>query len=613
MQLRRSIPAAPVIAVLALTAAAGAAEGDPYLKSCYATGTVAPCVQLQPPFTAADAELSPDGKHVYAAVGQQAGAGYNGLRTFTVGASGTLTPDTGAAATTQQAPTDVDVSPDGKNVYVSAGNQLLVLNRDTGTGALAQAQCFGEPPCGAVTGTASFAGAAVSPDGSSVYVRGSNQLLVFDRDIAGGGLSQKSGAAGCLAEEVPSSPCSAAVGIAGSGIEIVVSPDGRHVYAPNESPGGVAVFGRDTGGTLTQQPGTAGGCITTGGTSGSTGGTECSPGLSTLAQARAVNVDAQGGFVIVSGVAGNTVFRRDRASGRLTETDCLDELGGAPAPAGCHEVKGATGGDAAFTPEGDDVVLNAAELGLSFFAVDRGSGKLTQRSTRGCLSVAPSPPCAYVPALLGGFGGLTVSQDGLHVFAAFSGGTIASIERDAAPACRGRTVTLRRNTTVLIPLACTDANGDRVTLEIAAPPANGTLGIVDTKRQRVAYSPEDNYTGRDSFAYRGRARGTRGAPATIGLRILARGRLVDRTPPNTRIRRAPAKATTSATALFTFTATERTSRFECKLDRQRYARCRSPKRYTGIKPGRHTFRVRAVDRAGNTDLSPAIRTWVRRR
>jgi DNA-binding beta-propeller fold protein YncE len=610
MQVRRYIFAAPaVIAVLALTAAAGAAEGDPYLKSCYATGNVSPCVPLQPPFTAADAELSPDGRHLYAAVGQQAGSGYNGVRPFDVGAGGSFTPGGGTAATTQQAPTDVDLSPDGKTVYVAAGNQLVVLNRDAGSGALAQSQCFGDPPCVAVTGAASFSSAAVSPDGTSVYVRGSSQLLVFDRDPGSDGLNQR----GCFAEEVASSPCPAAVGIAGSGLETVVAPDGRHVYVANESPGGVAVFNRAAGGMLTQQPGTAGGCVTTGGTSGGTGGTECAPGSGTLGQARAANVDPQGAFVVVSGAAGNTVFRRDQASGRLSETDCLDELGGGAAPAGCHEVKGAVGGDAAFTPNGNDLVLNAGDFGLSFFTLARGTGKLAQRSTRACLSAAPNPPCVYVPGLLGGLGGVTVSQNGLHVFAAFGGGAIASIERDSAPTCRARTVTLRRNATALIPLACTDANGDQVTLEIAAPPNNGTLGIVDAKRQRVSYRPEDNYKGRDSFAYRGRARGTRGEAATITLKILAIGRLVDRKPPNTRIKRGPLKTTTSRTALFGFSSTERRSRFECKLDKRRWARCKSPKSYTGLKRGRHTFRVRAIDRAGNTDLSPATRTWILRR
>jgi Ca2+-binding RTX toxin-like protein len=37
--------------------------------------------------------------------------------------------------------------------------------------------------------------------------------------------------------------------------------------------------------------------------------------------------------------------------------------------------------------------------------------------------------------------------------------------------------------------------------------------------------------------------------------------------------------------------------------------CSSPASYSGLAPGRHTFRVRAVDRAGNVDPSPAERSW----
>jgi hypothetical protein len=545
-------------------------------------------------------------------MGQQAGSGYNGVRAFDVGTDGALTPIAAAPATTGQPPTDVDPSPDGKSVYVAAGNQLIVLTRNAGTGALAQAQCFGEPPCAQVTGAASFSSAAVSPDGTNVYARGSNQLLVFDRDLGTGALTQKASTAGCLAEE-SALPCSTVVGIGGTGFETVVAPDGRHVYTSNSAPGGVAVFNRESTGSLTQQPGIAGGCITTDGTSGNAGGVECTPGAATLAQARAATIDAQGALLVVSGGAGATALRRDQASGRLTQTDCLDDAGGGAAPPGCHEVKGAAGGDAAFTPEGDDVVLNAGDLGLSFFRVDRGSGKLTQRAGRGCLSAAAAPPCATVPGLVGGLGGVAISPSGLRVFAAFGGGAIASLERDVAPTCKAKTLALRRNTTVWIPLACTDANGDPVTLEIAAPPDNGTLGIVDAKRKRVSYRPDENYKGRDSFEYRGRARGTRGAPASVTLKILAVGRLIDRKPPNTVIRRGPAGATSSPEASFVFRSTELRSRFECKLDKARWTPCRSPKTYSTLKRGRHTFGVRAIDRAGNIDLSPATRTWIRRR
>jgi len=46
------------------------------------------------------------------------------------------------------------------------------------------------------------------------------------------------------------------------------------------------------------------------------------------------------------------------------------------------------------------------------------------------------------------------------------------------------------------------------------------------------------------------------------------------------------------------------TRFECKLDRRSYAPCLSPETLK-LKVGKHVFRVRAVDAAGNVDQTPA--------
>lgn len=59
---------------------------------------------------------------------------------------------------------------------------------------------------------------------------------------------------------------------------------------------------------------------------------------------------------------------------------------------------------------------------------------------------------------------------------------------------------------------------------------------------------------------------------------------------------------------FTFSATEEGARFECRLDEDAYAPCSSPARERA-RPGRHTFRVRAIDAAGNADPTPGRRTW----
>jgi DNA-binding beta-propeller fold protein YncE len=577
-------------ALLLVAGAASGAEGDPFLKSCYSSAGTAPCTALTPPFSGLDVEVGSDGRHLYAAVAD-AGGGFNGLRLFDVGTGGTLTARSGAAHVTNQPPQDLDVSPDGRNLYVAAGSELVVLSRDPASGALAPAQ--------SLTGPSLFDSLGLSPDGTSVYARGPSHLTIFDRNAASGMLTQKA----CMTEET-ALPCTSARGIAGTSRETVVSADGRHVYTTNELPGGVAVFNRAADGTLTQP---AGGCVTVGGTSGSAGGAECAVGPGTLAQAVAATVDAQGGYVFVSAGGGQTVFRRDGASGALTQTDCLDEVGGAAPPAGCREATAAAGSDAAITPDGNHAVLNAQAIGIAFFAFDRTAGTLAQRT---CFSASATPTCIHAAGLGGGAGAVAVSSNGATVFAAFRGGSIASFERDVAPQCRNRVLTVRRRAPVWVPLACTDANGDEVKLAIAAPPLGGTLNGLDQARDRVRYTPEATYRGKDSFRYRGAARGTAGRTATVTLNIVAKPAKADRKPPNTLITAGPPKTSRSRAVRFAFRSTERGSEFQCKPDwRKRWASCSSPTSYGRLRSGAHSFQVRAIDPAGNADRSPAKRAW----
>ncbi|HZO07485.1 MAG TPA: NosD domain-containing protein [Solirubrobacterales bacterium] len=73
----------------------------------------------------------------------------------------------------------------------------------------------------------------------------------------------------------------------------------------------------------------------------------------------------------------------------------------------------------------------------------------------------------------------------------------------------------------------------------------------------------------------------------------------DTTRPNVTIEKAPKAKSTSTTAKFKFVSNEAGSKFKCKLDKKAFANCRSPKTYKKLKLGKHVFKVKATDAAGN--------------
>jgi hypothetical protein len=83
----------------------------------------------------------------------------------------------------------------------------------------------------------------------------------------------------------------------------------------------------------------------------------------------------------------------------------------------------------------------------------------------------------------------------------------------------------------------------------------------------------------------------------------------DTAAPDSTVQTAPNPTTTSTSATFTFTSTETGSVFECSLDNGGFAPCVGPVEYTELEYGTHSFAVRATDQAGNTDTTPATRSW----
>jgi hypothetical protein len=78
--------------------------------------------------------------------------------------------------------------------------------------------------------------------------------------------------------------------------------------------------------------------------------------------------------------------------------------------------------------------------------------------------------------------------------------------------------------------------------------------------------------------------------------------------PQTKITKGPGKKLKTTKArikvTFKFGSDEAGSSFDCKLDKKPFKPCSSPLKYK-VKPGKHTFSVRATDDAGNADATPA--------
>jgi DNA-binding beta-propeller fold protein YncE len=197
---------------------------------------------------------------------------------------------------------------------------------------------------------------------------------------------------------------------------VVVSPDGKNVYAAAAGPnGGVAAFARDSSGKLTQLSGSAG-CVT------ETGGGGCTKARAVKgASSLAISPDGKTVYVVSFNFA---VLARNPKTGALTQLPGTRGcLGSVP---GCGKARGLFGGSigsVAVSPDGKSVYVGSHQAGqhddgaVAVFsrAADGGlkqlagpAGCVANRGVGGC---AKAVPLGSVPAL-------ALSQDGKNLYVA---------------------------------------------------------------------------------------------------------------------------------------------------------------------------------------------------
>jgi hypothetical protein len=125
--------------------------------------------------------------------------------------------------------------------------------------------------------------------------------------------------------------------------------------------------------------------------------------------------------------------------------------------------------------------------------------------------------------------------------------------------------------------------------------------LIDGSASQIAvgsYSVTANFTPSDTVNYQTLTN----APA--GTFVIS----PDATPPDTQLNQRPA-GLSGPDVSFTFSSTDGTATFECQLDGNGFSACTSPKNYTELSSGSHTFEVRGKDPYNNIDATPAVYTW----
>jgi DNA-binding beta-propeller fold protein YncE len=387
--------------------------------------------------------LSPDAKNVYVASSKS-----DAIAIFTRNAqTGALTQPKGeagciaakgaagcATAVGLDGPNSVAVSRDGLNLYATsrASNTVTVFHRDRSTGALTQlpagAGCISGLPVPNCANGRALVGpdvVVVSPGGENVYVGSffGNAVAVFNRDPAGGTLTQPGGSAGCIAQAT--SGCAPGLAL-GAPEGMAVSRNGADVYVATALSNAVVVLARDAStGSLTQAT-DGSGCIVDGPLTGCTTGVQ-------LSGANAVSVSPDNDDVYVTSLFSNSVtsFTRSTSTGGLAQKEgtsgCLVWL----------RAVGCSFGRALSAPEGLAVSPDGANVYVAAFAtgaidvLERGSksGVLTQiPGPAGCLAPRSVPGCTRARALRG-VSSIALSPDGRYLYSTSFAGNAVDIFR----------------------------------------------------------------------------------------------------------------------------------------------------------------------------------------
>jgi DNA-binding beta-propeller fold protein YncE len=328
-----------------------------------------------------------------------------------------------------QSPYGFVLSPDGRFAYSASygNNQVLIFDRDLNTGALTQkagtAGCVRGAVATATCASARFLmspqGIAIAPtDGRTLYVAspGGNTILVFDRDPGTGEIVQKPDDAGCIADS--NVQCRDARSLA-SPYNIAVSPDGRNLYSASYLGNSVTAMNIGGDGTLSQTTdgATGSGCIANAATA------DCIAGRA-LAGPYYLTVSPDNGTVYVGGHTDASVvaLQRDPATGRIKPIAGVQGCVDREATASCASLPELGSVRYLLVNSQGTRIYAATQSGNVVVLTRLADGRIARLAgTSGCIAGAATTNCATVRALSSG-NGVAISPDGEHAYVAGGSG-----------------------------------------------------------------------------------------------------------------------------------------------------------------------------------------------
>jgi DNA-binding beta-propeller fold protein YncE len=348
--------------------------------------------------------------------------------------------------------------------------------------------------CGYARGLRGARSVVVSPDGRNVYAlaAASDTLVVFDRNRSTGALRQKLGLAGCVAQAGTGDGCTDATAF-DSLRWMAISPDGGSVYVGSRPnlADAVAVFDRDPRDGTLAQKPGAAGCVVAGFVA--VGCAVTRPLDSSMGQ---VSPDGTSVYMVRS--FGLVTFERapDGVLGRRLGTGCPIAEEPFPQRACASEFQGSPDW-VTISPDGRSAYMVSSYDGVVVtFDRDARTGVLTRRPGRtGCIA-ARRKACLAGRGMAGPRSAV-VSPDGRNVYVASDGGNaIAVLDRDRRTGLlsqrRGRRGCLSETGDGG---ACTDATALEGARTVAISPDGASVYVTSAGSHALAIFSRDRPTG----------------------------------------------------------------------------------------------------------------------